>query len=76
MLILWYAVILGVFCEWYCSNSIRPVIGMGEGIAGLRMLVGFGVASWGELVGGDFDVDSLIGFIYVAIWVPFGGVGR
>jgi hypothetical protein len=49
---------------------------MGEGIAGLRMLVGFGVASWGELVGGDFDVYSLISFIYVAIWVPFGGVGR
>ena len=57
---MWYAVVLGVFGEWYCRNSICPVIGMGEGIAGVRMLVGFGVASWGELMGGYFVMSVVI----------------
>ena len=38
------------------------------------MLVGFGVSSWAELVGCDFYVYSVIGFVDVEIWVPFGGV--
>ena len=46
---------------------------MGEGIAGLGLLVCFGSAPWGELVGVDFDVDPFCGFVDVEMWVP--GVG-
>ena len=66
----WNAGAVGVGVEGYCRNSVCPVVGMGEGITWLGVLVGYGIASWAELVRFDFDVDSLRGLIDMYLWVP------
>ena len=51
------------------------MIGMGEGIAGLRGDGWVWDSPGAELVGCDFDVYSLFGVVDVVIRVPFVGVG-
>ena len=64
-MVLWYTGAVGVGVEGYSCNSVCPVVGMGEGIAWLGGLVGYGISSWAELVRFDFDVYSLRGVIDV-----------